>query len=132
MTVAYRSGASGLTGVDLAPFFAGWPSPPAADTRLAALRGASHVVTAWEGEELVGFVTAISDGAIAAFIPLLEVVERRRGRGIGSELVRRMLRELDGHYSIDVVCDEELVGFYERFGLMPWRAMIRRDRTAPS
>lgn len=128
--IAYRTDPDGVTADALAGFYEGWPSPPDPDRRLAVLMGSSHVVLAYDGDRLVGFVTAVSDGALAAFIPLLEVLPGHRGRGIGSELVRRMLDALEGHYAIDVVCDDDLVPFYERFGLERWTAMIRRDRDA--
>ena len=38
-----------------------------------------------------GFVTALSDGDFAAFIPLLEVFPEYHGQGVGSELVTRLL-----------------------------------------
>lgn len=64
----------------LTGFFEGWPSPPSEERHLALLRGSSHVVLAWHAEEIVGFVTAISDGVLAAYIPLLEVRPGWRGR----------------------------------------------------
>jgi ribosomal protein S18 acetylase RimI-like enzyme len=79
---------------------------------------------------VVGFVHAIGDGVLTAFIPSLEVLPEYQGRGIGTELVRRLLVRLEGRYSVDLVCDDDLVPFYERLGLQRWGAMIRRDRTA--
>jgi len=70
-----------------------------------------------DGERVVGFVTAISDGVLSAYVPLLEVLPDHQGRGIGSELVRRLLDRLGDLYMIDVVCDENVVPFYERLGL---------------
>jgi GNAT superfamily N-acetyltransferase len=67
---------------------------------------------------------------LAAYLPLLEVLPAWQGQGIGSELVRRILAELEPRYMVDLVCDEDLVPFYERLGLSPHRAMIRRDRAA--
>ena len=76
---------------------------------------------------MVGFITAISDGFWAAYIPLLEVKPAWRGQGIGSELVRRMLAQLSAYYMIDVLCDPEVQGFYERQGLVPATgACVRR------
>lgn len=122
-----------LTGVDLGDlhgFFEGWPEPPPPEALLAVLRGSTHVVLARaEGGAVVGFITALSDGVMAAYLPLLEVRPRWRGRGVGSELVHRMLDRLGGLYMVDAVCDPELVPFYERFGLRPATAMCRRDRT---
>ncbi len=70
-----------------------------------------HVVLAVDGVAVVGFITAISDGLLAAYVPLLEVRPEYRGRGIGSELVRRMVGRLEDLYMVDLVCDPELESF---------------------
>jgi GNAT superfamily N-acetyltransferase len=80
------------------------------------LRGSSHVVLARDGARVVGFVTAISDGVLSAYIPLLEVRPEYQRQGIGTELVRRLLDVLRGLYMVDLVCDEDVVPFYERLG----------------
>ena len=82
------------------------------------------------GDEIVGFVTAVSDGVLAAYIPLLEVRREWRGKGIGAELMRRMLALLAGCYMVDVVCDPELIPFYERFGMVPLAGLGRRNPIA--
>ncbi len=106
----YATDLDGVEPEHLEGFFEGWPSPPSPERHLEILRGSSHVVLAHDAptRAVIGFVNAISDGTLSAFIPLLEVLPAHRGRGIGSELVRRMLDELRGFYSIDVVCDAEL------------------------
>jgi predicted N-acetyltransferase YhbS len=97
---------------------------------LALLRGSSHVVLARDADEIIGFVTAISDGELAAFIPLLEVRREWRGKGVGRELVRRLLAQLERLYMVDVVCEPDLIPFYERFGMTPLAGMARRNRSA--
>ena len=75
--------------------------------------------------------TAISDGVISAYIPLLEVLPDFQGRGIGKELTGRLLEELDGLYMVDLSCDEELVPFYEGLGLTRLDAALGvRNRAA--
>ena len=64
------------------------------------------------GAAVVGFVTAISDGVMSAFIPLLEVMPEYQHRGIGTKLVRRLLGQLDDLYMIDLCCDADLEPFY--------------------
>jgi GNAT superfamily N-acetyltransferase len=78
-------------------------------------------------QRIVGFINVISDGVLTAYIPLLEARPEYRGRGIGSELVRRMIARLQGFYMIDLVCDRELESFYARFGLGPASAMAYRN-----
>lgn len=130
VSMEYRTSAQGVDHDQLAGFFDGWPSPPLPEKHLALLHGSSHVVLAEEAGRIVGFVTAISDGVLAAYIPLLEVRREWRGRGVGTELVRRLLAELEGLYMVDVVCDPDLIAFYERFGLVPVVGLVRRNRSA--
>ena len=44
--------------------------------------------------------------------------------------MRNVLALLDGYYMVDVVCDPELIPFYERFGMVPLAGLGRRNRTA--
>ncbi|MBD3176911.1 MAG: GNAT family N-acetyltransferase [Armatimonadia bacterium] len=132
MGIIYRTHLEGIVPESLDGFFAGWPNPPSPETHLAALRGSSHVVLAIDqaSGRVVGFINAISDGVLSAFIPLLEVRPEWQGRGIGRELVRRMLAELEGRYSVDLVCDPELAEFYEPLGFGRLQGMGRRDTRA--
>jgi ribosomal protein S18 acetylase RimI-like enzyme len=97
-------------------FFVGWPSPPSPERHLELLRGSAAVVLARDGDNVVGFVNAVSDGVLSAYIPLLEVLPDYQGRGIGSELVRRLVVRLESLYMIDLCCDAELEPFYLRLG----------------
>ena len=128
--IVYTTDVSGVTTAELEGFFVGWPSPPSPERHLEILRGSDYVVLARVGEHgrVVGFVTAISDGVLSAFIPLLEVLPEHQGHGIGSELVRRMLSQLEDFYMVDLVCDPELEPFYARFELMLLTSMGVRRR----
>jgi GNAT superfamily N-acetyltransferase len=75
----------------------------------------------------VGFITAISDGVLAAYIPLLEVLPAWQGQGIGAELVRRMQAQLQRFYMVDLLCDPEVQPFYERLGLHRATGMLLRN-----
>jgi len=129
-SVVYATDATGLTAADLEGFFVDWPVRPSAERHLELLGGSDHVVVAREGVDgrVIGFVTAISDGVLSAFIPLLEVLPEWQGQGVGTELVRRIIAELDELYMVDLSCDPELEGFYRRFGLTPMTGMGRRRR----
>lgn len=109
-------------------FFVGWPDPPSPETHLAILRRSDAVVLAVDDEsaQVVGFVNALSDGVLSAFIPLLEVLPAYQGRGIGSELVRRLLAQLSDLYAVDLLCDADVQPFYARLGLQPAQGMMLR------
>jgi ribosomal protein S18 acetylase RimI-like enzyme len=62
-------------------------------------------------------VHAICDGVAAGVHPWLEVVPRRRGRGIDTTLMRRILHSLRHRYVADPLCDPPLTGYQRRFGL---------------
>lgn len=108
-------------------FFVGWMNPPSAEIHLRLLKGSYKVWLAVEDDLVVGFISAISDGVLAAFIPNLEVRPEYQGQGIGSELVRRMLDSLQHLYSIDLMCDDDIIPFYERLGLIKAGGMVIRN-----
>jgi GNAT superfamily N-acetyltransferase len=128
VSIAYTAGIEGVEPSHLQGFFEGWPSPPSPERHLEILRGSYRVVLARDEPDphVVGFVNALSDGTLYAFVPLLEVLPSHRGRGIGSELVGPLLAELDSFYAVDLLCDEELVPFYERFGMQRATGMMLR------
>jgi len=127
--IRYTDTIEGLASANLAGFFVGWPNPPTPETHLEILRGSGEIVLAVDDEtgNVVGFINAVTDGVLASYVPLLEVLPAHRGRGIGRELVRRMLAKLDGLYMIDLACDRELVPFYPPFGLKSAHAMVIRN-----
>jgi ribosomal protein S18 acetylase RimI-like enzyme len=128
--VTYIESARGVSAAQLqGGFFVGWPNPPDAETHLRLLAGSDEVILALDGStgNVVGYITAITDGVLTAYIPYLEVLEAYQSRGIGSELVRRMLERLSGYYMIDLLCDEHLQPWYARFGMRPTSAMMQRN-----
>jgi ribosomal protein S18 acetylase RimI-like enzyme len=128
--ISYTTDVSALTPEDLTGFFVGWPKPPSPAQHLAVLRGSYRVVIAVEEGQVAGFVNMISDGVLTAFIPWLEVLPSFQGRGIGTELMRRVLAEAAHLYSVDLVCDESLKRYYERLGMTALTGMILRNRDA--
>ncbi|MCA9291810.1 MAG: GNAT family N-acetyltransferase [Phycisphaerales bacterium] len=132
MDIRYVTSADDIVASDLGGgFWEGWPHPPSPATHVRMLRESRHVVLALDPEaaagRVVGFINAVSDGFHVAFIPYLEVVPAYRGRGIGGELVERMLAILQDFYAVDLTCDATLQPFYARFGLRPYSCMVRRN-----
>lgn len=127
--ITYIDSTERITASQLQGFFAEWPDPPSPQILLRIFKGSDEIVLAVDSEaqRVVGYITAISDGVSCAYIPHLEVLEGRRGEGIGSELVRRMLAKLRHLYMIDLMCDPDVQPFYERLGLRTSTGMIIRN-----
>lgn len=125
----YKNSLNGITSEMLQGFFVDWPNPPTPDTHLRLLKQSSKVILALDDDmnQVVGFITAISDGILSAYIPLLEVLPEYKNKGIGKELVNRMLTELNDIYMIDLCCDDDVVPYYDKFGMTKTNGMILRN-----
>lgn len=125
--IEYVNYIDGIELHNISGFFVGWPNPPSPQKHLELLKNSDYIWLAVDNERVVGFVTAISDNVLSAYIPLLEVLPGYQGLGIGTELVRRMLDSLRDLYMIDLMCDENLTNFYKRLGMSPSHGMIIRN-----
>ncbi len=128
MTIQFLTSVEHIQAHQLQGFFVDWPNPPSPETHLRLLRQSDEVVLALDQEtgQVVGFVTALTDRVLSAYIPLLEVLPVYQGQGIGQELMQRMLQRLRELYMVDLVCDPALVPFYQALGMQPATAMILR------
>lgn len=128
--IHYQNDLHGVSAADLEGFCVGWRKPLTGERLLQVLRGSHAVVLARDDDQVVGFANALSDGLLIAYLPLLEVRPGHQRKGIGSELVRRLIEHLGGHYGIDLLCDEGLEGFYRKFGMRAVRGMCLRNLDA--
>ena len=124
----------GVSPEQLRGFFNGWPNPPSPETHLRLLKNSDEIVLAIDQEtkRVVGFITAITDHVLSAYIPFLEVLPEYRGREIGKELVDFMLERLGDLYMIDLICDQELQAFYAKRGMVKARGMMMRNYDSQS
>jgi ribosomal protein S18 acetylase RimI-like enzyme len=129
MEIEYIYSAEGVTADQLHSFFVGWPNPPSPESHLELLKNSDEVVLAvdTESRNVVGFITAITDNVLAAYIPLLEVLPDYQNQQIGKALVEKMLARLSGYYMVDLLCDTDLQPFYEKFGMYRATGMLLRN-----
>jgi len=66
-------------------------SPRTVEELRQHVEGARWVVSAWDGDELVGLARAISDGVSTAYVSSVMVDARWRRRGVGREIMRRLM-----------------------------------------
>ena len=125
--IEYKNNLASIDSFSLDGFFVGWPNPPNSDVFRKVLKNSYKVIYAIDDNKLVGFINAISDGVLSAYIPLLEVLPEHQGRGIGKKLVQLMQEELSDLYMIDLLCDKNLLPFYENLGMKPATGVLIRN-----
>ncbi len=76
----------------------------------------SHsLVTAWDGDTLVGLGNAISDGSLVVYYPHLLVLPDYQGKGIGSLIMRKLISNYQGFFQ-QLLLAEGPVEFYKKCG----------------
>jgi predicted N-acetyltransferase YhbS len=63
---------------------------------------------------------------------LLEVLPEYQGHGIGAELVQRLLEKLHGIYTVDMLCDPELIPYFESTGMKRAEGVVIRNEKRQS
>jgi predicted N-acetyltransferase YhbS len=79
------------------------------------LRHANLVVSAWDGELMVGIARSLSDFSYCTYLSDLAVRVSHQRRGIGRELVRRT-RDAGGRATIILLSAPKAVDYYPRLG----------------
>lgn len=127
-TLRYQTTTEGLSADQLTGgFFRDWPNPPSPETHLRILEGSDHKVVAIRDGRVIGFVTAISDGVLSAFVTLLEVLPEEEDKGIGQSMMNQLMEDIGDIYMVDLVCDANLSRFYAELGFATATGMSRRD-----
>ena len=82
------------------------------------LLNANLVVTAWDGDLLVGIARSVSDFAFCTYLSDLAVRDSHQRRGIWKELVERT-RAAGGSATLILLAAPKAVGYYPRIGFEP-------------
>ena len=93
-----------------------WESGRYPERLVKAMHNSTHVISAWDGERLVGLVRGLDDGVTVAFLHYLLVDPAYQGLHIGEELMRRILSYYEDLLYIKIMpSDPKTISFYERF-----------------
>ena len=130
--IAYTDSPAAVTADKLTGFFVGWPNPPSPQTHLKLLHGSDAVELAIDAEtqRVVGFATGMTDGVLSLYISYLEVLPEYQRRGIGTQLIQRLLKRFSGLYDACTHCDRDVQPFFGRLGLefLPGMVIRRYER----
>lgn len=106
----------------------GWPTPnERPDESLISWRNAWPALVATDGEAIIGFVRALTDGEVTMYIAELLVVPERRGQGLGRALLD-VCHHLYPHTRLDLLSTESSDRFYEANGFRRFQGFRKSYR----
>lgn len=96
-----------------------WLSANYVDRLVKALQNSATVISAWDGEKLVGLINAIDDGELTAYAHYLLVNPKFQRLGIGKELIDRLKKKYEGYlYLVLIAENKEVMHFYKKMGFV--------------
>lgn len=93
-----------------------WSSGAFPEKLVIAMQNFSTVISAWDGEKLVGMVCAMDDGIMNAYVHYLLVNPAYQGHEIGRTLVDKVKGHYADYMRIAVIAYNDEMHFYERCG----------------
>jgi len=93
-----------------------WSSAEKPDLLYKALMNSDSLITAWDGNRLVGLGNAISDGYLVVYYPHLLVHPDYQGKGIGRMIVDRFQKKYGNFHQQMLTADVRAIDFYRKCG----------------
>lgn len=81
-----------------------------------ALMNSHSLISAWEGDSLVGIGNAISDGYLVVYYPHLLVHPAYQGKGIGQMIMEKMKNRYNDFHMQMLTADGRAIDFYNKIG----------------
>jgi GNAT superfamily N-acetyltransferase len=95
-----------------------WSSADKPEQLYQALLNSTDLVSAWDGDLLVGLGNSLSDGHLVVYFPHLSVLPDYQGKGVGSLIMAHFAKKY-GHFHQQVlVADGQAVDFYAKCGFV--------------
>ena len=94
-----------------------WTSGKYPERVVKALQHSSQVISAWDGNRLIGLIRGLDDAEMVAFAHYLLVHPDYQGQGIAGKLLK-LLKEKYSHFLyFNIMPDEKKnVTFYQKYG----------------
>lgn len=93
-----------------------WSSAEKPSELMKALSNSHSVVSAWDGDKLIGLGNALSDGFLVVYYPHLLVLPEYQGKGVGKMIVATLSEKYSSFHQQILVADGQAIEFYKRCG----------------
>ncbi|MDR2953799.1 MAG: GNAT family N-acetyltransferase [Prevotella sp.] len=93
-----------------------WSSGHYPNKLVVAMKNSSTVLTAWDGDKLVGLINALDDGIMTAYVHYLLINPEYHKMGIGKELVNIIKIRYEEYLRIVLIAYEKETEFYKHNG----------------
>ncbi|MCR5754631.1 MAG: GNAT family N-acetyltransferase [Acetatifactor sp.] len=108
-----------------------WESGRYPEKLVRAMHNSTSVISAWDGDKLVGLVRALDDGETVAFLHYLLVDPEYQGYHIGDNLMKQIMSSYENLLYVKVIpSDIKTIPFYERYGFRQYdnySAMVKKN-----
>ena len=96
-----------------------WYSGRYPERVVKALKNSSKVISAWDGDKMIGLIRAFDDGEMVAFAHYLLVDPVYQGQGIAGTLLSMLKEKYKDFLSFNIMPDEKKnVAFYQKHGFI--------------
>jgi len=95
-----------------------WSSADKPNELLKALKNSHALISAWDGDKLVGLANSISDGYLVVYYPHLLILPEYQGKGIGRMIMNRFQDKYSGFHQQILIADGKAIEFYGKCGFV--------------
>ncbi|MDD7739953.1 MAG: GNAT family N-acetyltransferase [Fusicatenibacter sp.] len=130
MSIEYKN-TKDFTAAELQRLFlsVNWESGNYPEKLVRAMKNSTHVISAWDGDRLVGLVRALDDGETVALLHYLLVDPEYQGKHIGDGLMKRIMSCFDDLLYVKVMpSDPKTIAFYEKYGFQQYSNYSAMER----
>lgn len=102
-----------------------WSSGHYPEKLVIAMRNFETVYSAWDGEKLIGLISAMDDGVMTAYVHYLLVNPNYQHKGIGKQLIKMITEKYKDYLRIALIAMNDELRFYESCGFK------KSDKSSP-
>jgi GNAT superfamily N-acetyltransferase len=93
-----------------------WSSAEKPEELMKALKNSHSIITAWDGDKLIGLANSISDGYLVVYYPHLLVHPDYQGKGIGKMIMDNLQEKYSKFHQQVLIADGRAIDFYKKCG----------------